>query len=106
MWPDTILRQFAQVPPNPSVNDYRGPYNKLLYTLFPAETDFVVVPVHQPDLRRSAEYMDAFEIYVVDRPVLILTLKPPSHLSVPSKRQAADEQVRVRMADLAGEWPV
>ena len=106
MWPDTILRQFATVPPNPSVNDYRGPYNKLLYTLFPAETDFAVVPVHLPDLRRPTEYIDAFEIYLVDRPVLILTLKPPSHLSVPSKRQAADEQVRVRMAEVTGAWRV
>ena len=43
MWPDKVIRQFNSVPVvNPSESDFHGPYNKLLCTLFPADSDFAV----------------------------------------------------------------
>ena len=104
MWPEKILRQFATIPPNPSESDFHGPYNKLLYTLFPPDTDFVVVPQRVPDdSYTSADPIDLFEVYLLNKPVLLLALKPPSHLAIPSKRAAADSQIRRRMFDQAGQ---
>lgn len=102
MWPDKVLRQFATVPQNPSEGDFHAPYNKLLYTLFPCDSDFVVVPQYLPDSRNAADFIVMFEVLLVNRPVLILELKPPSHLAILSKRQAADDQIRMRMGDLVG----
>ncbi|KIJ47964.1 hypothetical protein M422DRAFT_28505, partial [Sphaerobolus stellatus SS14] len=106
MWPDKIIRQFNTVPHNPSESDYHGPYNKLLYTLFPLDSDFVVVPQYLPDSRNAAEFIVMFEILLLNRPVLILELKPPSHHNVLSKRKAADEQIRSRMVDLVEACPL
>ncbi|KAI8996271.1 hypothetical protein BD414DRAFT_409153, partial [Trametes punicea] len=104
--PDKIVRQFATVPPSPSESAYLGPDNKLLYHFFPSDTDFVVVPQYLPDPRNAADFTVMFEILLVNRPVLILGLKPPSHLELLSKRQAADEQIRCRMGDLVGKCPL
>lgn len=103
MWPPKVLRQFATVPPNASEGDFNGPYNKLLYTLFPPDTDFVVVPQYIPDSRNAADFIVMFEVYLESRPVFILELKPPNHLQTHSKRQAADLQIRQRMVDLIGQ---
>lgn len=105
MWPDKIIRQFATVPANPSEVDFHGPYNKLLNTLFPADTDFVVVLRYYtpPDGRCAADAVFMFEILLDTKPVLILQLVPPQHLEYISKRRAADEWLRVRMADLRCE---
>ena len=104
MWPPKVLRQFATVPPNPSESDFHGPYNKLLNTLFPPDTDFVVVPQYMPDSRNAADFIVMFEVYFENRPVFILELKPPNHLQFPSKRQAADLQIRQRMGDTVRQW--
>jgi len=44
-----------------------------------------------------------YEILLVNKPVFVLQLKPLSHLEILSKRQAADEQIRMRMGDLVGQ---
>ena len=44
-----------------------------------------------------------FEVLPVNRPVLILELESLSHLGLLSKRQAADDQIRVRMVDVVGK---
>ncbi|KAI0830712.1 hypothetical protein BC628DRAFT_1355272 [Trametes gibbosa] len=105
MWPENILRQFAAIPQNPTEDDFHGPYNKLLYTLFPADTDFVVVP--QPgDYRTSSDFVVMFELHLVNNPVLIFQAKPQTHREYPSKRRAADMQIRERMNDLAALYPL
>ncbi|KAF9651972.1 hypothetical protein BDM02DRAFT_3153944 [Thelephora ganbajun] len=106
MWPDKVLRQFATVPPNPSKSDYNGPYNKLLNTLFPIDSDFVVVPQYLPDARNAVDFIVTFEVLLINKPVLILELRPPSHLDFLSKRQVADEQIRSRMGDLVEGYPL
>ncbi|KAF9648959.1 hypothetical protein BDM02DRAFT_3143411 [Thelephora ganbajun] len=106
MWPNKVLRQFATIPTNPSESDYHGSYNKLLNTLFPVDSDFVVVPQYLPDARNAADFIVMFEVLLINKPVLILDLKPPSHLDLLSKRQLADEQIRSRMGDLVSKCPL
>jgi len=106
MWPDKITRQFNAIPPNPSESDYQGPYNKLLNTLFPPDSDFVVVPQYLLDSRNSADFVVMFEILLVNKPVLFLELKPPSHLNLLSKHQAADKHIRSRMTDVVATCPL
>ncbi|KAH9858202.1 hypothetical protein C2E23DRAFT_892031 [Lenzites betulinus] len=108
MWPEKILRQFAAMPQNPTDSDFHGPYNKLLYTLFPADTDFVVVPpyTHAGDPRTSSDFIVMFELQLANKPILIFQAKPQSHREYPSKRQAADLQIRERMNDLAAQYPL
>ncbi|KZS99828.1 uncharacterized protein LAESUDRAFT_816829 [Laetiporus sulphureus 93-53] len=47
-----------------------------------------------------------FEIQLLNRPVLILELKSPSHLRMQSKREKADDQIRSRMFDVVGDCPL
>lgn len=106
MWPESILRQFATVPPANSTeneSEFHPPYNKLLNTLFPVDSDFVVAPLYLQDPRNPGYFIFLYEIHLVDKPVLILMLKPPAHLNVLSKRKAADKQIRTRMGDLFGK---
>ncbi|CAA7260940.1 unnamed protein product [Cyclocybe aegerita] len=97
---------FQIVTSNPSESEYNGPYNKLLYTLFPADSDFVVVPLNLLHPRNPADFISTFEVLLLKIPVLVLQLKPPSHLNVPSKHQAADEQIRSHMGDLVEFCPL
>ncbi|KAF8269232.1 hypothetical protein EI94DRAFT_1012561 [Lactarius quietus] len=48
-WTSKILRQFRMIPPgNPYYEaGFHGPYNKLLCTLFPGDTDPTVVPRYE-----------------------------------------------------------
>ena len=45
LWPSNINRAFDSVEGGADIvvheNQYCGPYNKLLYTLFPADSDFI-----------------------------------------------------------------
>ncbi|KAI6012794.1 hypothetical protein F5J12DRAFT_891107 [Pisolithus orientalis] len=43
-----------------------------------------------------------FQILLKNKPVLILELRHPSYLDIPSEREKADEQIRSRMTDTAG----
>jgi hypothetical protein len=61
------------------------------------------VPQYLPDSRNAADFIAMYEILLVNKPVFVLELKPPSHLEILSKRQAADEQIRMRMGDLVGQ---
>jgi len=106
MWPEKVIRQFSTVPQFPSEADYHGPYNKLLYTLFPPDTDFVVVPQRFPQSKNAADFVFMYEIRHGTRPVLVIELMPPRHLSLLSKRQEADLQVRSRFFDVAASCPI
>ncbi|KAF8438484.1 hypothetical protein L210DRAFT_962355 [Boletus edulis BED1] len=93
--------------PWPEKSGFHGAYNKLLYTLFPPDTDFTVVPQYlKPAFSTSADYIVAFEILFENKPVFILELKKPANLRFISLRQAADVQIRERMRDLADQCPI
>ncbi|KAG8905481.1 hypothetical protein FRB99_008877 [Tulasnella sp. 403] len=101
-----VIRQFEKIPPNPSAADFHGAYNKLLYSLFPAETAFTVVPRYIPASRESAGFIAYFEVLLEDKPVFILALKSPGDILYPSKRELADRQVRERIKDLIDDCPI
>ena len=100
-WPPRILSQFAKVPNAPSESDFHDPYNKLLNTLFPVDTEFTVVPWCLPGSRKSADFIFMFEVLLEDKPVFVLELKQPGNLRWNSTREAVDLQIRSRLRDLA-----
>lgn len=107
MWPEKIVRQFQAVPPSPKQSDFHGPYNKLLNTFFPPDSDFTVVPQYlKPLYRDSADFIFCFEIYLKNLPVFIVELKDPSAILKISTRGEADDQIRRRMGDLAEDCPL
>ncbi|KZT08512.1 uncharacterized protein LAESUDRAFT_724020 [Laetiporus sulphureus 93-53] len=105
-WPAKVVRQFEKVPANPSEADFHGPYNKLLYTLFPPDTDFMVDFQYVRGPWEAADLVFMFEVVFEDKPVFILELKPPGHLRYPSMRKAADRQIRSRIRDLCDNCPL
>jgi len=109
-WPEKVCRQFQLIRrPHPSQTDFHGAYNKLLYALFPVDTDFTIVPQFlEPGWPQTADFNVTFELQVVvyNKPVLILHLKAPDSLNIVSARAAADAQIRQRMADLSNQCPI
>jgi hypothetical protein len=94
-----------QFPPKES--DFHGPYNKLLHTFFPPDSDFTVVPQYlKASSRDVADFIVCFEIHLKNLPVLIVELKDPSAILQISTRREADDQIRRRMGDLAGHCPL
>jgi hypothetical protein len=106
MWPAKVLRQFdiAQAAGNNAVdNVLHAPYNKLLNTLFPVDTDFTVIPNFQEiHSSKGTDCLVTFEIFLENQPVFVLELKREKDFSVRSKRKAADDQLRGRLGDLIG----
>ena len=108
MWPVKVQRQFdiAQAGNDVLVNVLHGPYNKLLNTLFPVDTDFTVIPNFQEIINSTKGaadyYLMTFEIFLENRPVFVLELKREKDFLVRSKRKAADDQLRGRLGDLIG----
>ncbi|KAH9032633.1 hypothetical protein EDB84DRAFT_1490325 [Lactarius hengduanensis] len=91
-----ILSQFrVQIAlKNPSRAEFHGPYNKIIYSLFPADTDFTIFPHFLP------------EVQIDDRPVFLLELKRPGDLQCSLKCREADQQIQERMKVLRGECPL
>ncbi|KAH0828823.1 hypothetical protein J3R83DRAFT_3292, partial [Lanmaoa asiatica] len=62
-------------------NRYYGPYNKLLYTLFSADTDFIISPDYlyiRDNTDGTADFIVSFEITLRQHPELMLEAKVPS----------------------------
>jgi len=108
VWPDKVIRQFQTVPAKPLQSDFHGPYNKLLHTLFPADSDYTVIPQYlEPPPSESRDGIMTFEVFLVNQPILILELKKPVDLNSVSARELADSQIRRRMGDLYGKlWSI
>ncbi|KAI6098499.1 hypothetical protein F5141DRAFT_1190740 [Pisolithus sp. B1] len=101
-WPDTVICQFEIIPPNPNGNDFYGVYNKLLSNLFPSDTDFTVVPRRlEPCSSQSCAPMVFFEVVLGTKPVFILKPQAPADLTYRSSHQTADQEIRLRLGDLA-----
>jgi hypothetical protein len=105
-WSSKITRAFATIEEADIfvLQDlYYGPYNKLLCTLFPADSDFIVSPNYMPgNYEEGADFIVSFEVNLCQHPVLIVQVKPLQHLSLSSTRDAADRQIRWRLVDLEG----
>lgn len=101
-WPAKISRAFAiEGDSNGAIdNRYYGAYNKLLYTLFPPDSDFTVSPNYLPsDINNMTDFIALFEVMFRDHRVLVLQVNPPQCLSMMSAREAADKQMRHRLSD-------
>ncbi|KAH9014652.1 hypothetical protein EDB85DRAFT_2028984, partial [Lactarius pseudohatsudake] len=105
-WAKTILSQFQMVSKNPSRAEFHGPYNKILYSLFPADTDFTVFPRFVPDRDSAPLRRFGYEVRLDDRPVFLLELKRPGDLRYSLKRREADQEIRESMEVLRGEIPL
>jgi len=103
-WSPNVIKRFSTVPVNTNENDFYGPYNKLLCTLFPADSNYTISPQAYP-LATFREPVD-FSVEYDANPVFILEIRDPKDLSVPSARQEADDQIRRRMVDLAESCPI
>src|SRR6266404_542270 len=78
-----------------------GPYNKLLCTLFPVNTKFVVCPRLEEGSRQVPGPRFLQEVLFEDKPVLILEVRMPGICSFPYNYDA-DVQIRRRIEDLRG----
>ena len=99
-WTSKILRQFRKIPDNPSEADYHGPYNKLLCTLFPGNTDYTVFPRYVPGSYESPAARFLFDVLYDDKPVFILEHRPPQYFETFYERDDADLKLRQRIEDL------
>ncbi|KAJ6514311.1 hypothetical protein C8R47DRAFT_1001606, partial [Mycena vitilis] len=104
-WPHTIMRPFETMPMMATDTDYYGPYNKLLYHLFPADTNFLVSPGAFPP-RNSVDSSVEFTVFYNDTPVLLLQIKSGESLKWRSAREEADVESRRRLRDLRPLCPL
>ncbi|THH15674.1 hypothetical protein EW146_g4845 [Bondarzewia mesenterica] len=106
-WPSKVLERFQGVPPNPCENEFHGPYNKLLYTLFRVDSNFNVDPrFTEPRFWESGDGLFAYEVRLEGKPLFIVQLKAPGDIELASARQKADTQIRSRMAEVAMTCPL
>ncbi len=103
-----VMKRFSTIPPYPRENYFLGPYNKLLHTFFPADSDYTVIPQSYSflDSYGSANTIIEFEVVFEDNPVFFLQIKESQSLAVLSARGNADDQMRKRMRDLAPNCPL
>ncbi|KAJ7437890.1 hypothetical protein B0H11DRAFT_1753226, partial [Mycena galericulata] len=85
---------------------YCGPYDKLLNYCFGEGFDFFVTPQAPP----ADDPVDLIiYLLVLDKnglPVLLIQVKHDNHLNNPSKRNAADTQMRLRFDELLYTCPL
>jgi hypothetical protein len=101
-WPRYFLDQFENIN-NGSVRDeLHGPYNKLLYTLFPPDSGFTVgLRFEAEGFFKLEDSLLEFEVLFKDTPVFALGLKSPEDIGYASMRRAADLIVRGHMVEIA-----
>ncbi|KAI5887293.1 uncharacterized protein SCHCODRAFT_01105701, partial [Schizophyllum commune H4-8] len=82
--------------------------NKLLHVLFPPQGKYVVTPNYLPalDAYGSSEPVVSYEVHIRNGPVLVLQVRPRSHLNIKSQRAAADRQLAQRMLDIQASSPL
>ncbi|KAJ7269510.1 hypothetical protein C8J57DRAFT_1066624 [Mycena rebaudengoi] len=82
--------------PYPATHPCRGlrPFNKLLHTLFPADSKYTVIPQSMPTWREGGDFIFTFHITVRKVPVFVLELKAPADLKIQSERDLADDHIR------------
>ena len=112
-----ISHHFRFIPTNPYKEDFHGPYNMLLWALFPSSrphahnTHFGVVPIVLQDPVEVDEFGFAIKrmpfLEVQDArggAVFVVGLRDQGELDVggEGEREAADEEVRGRVREVIG----
>lgn len=82
-----------------SEKPFYGSWNRLLNTLFPPDTIFEVSPQYTTNDRDSVDFVVTLLIFIESTPVFFVEVKPHSDVSIPSKRERADIQMRQRFLD-------
>ena len=97
-----IIRQLRSIHADyPSeAPDFHGPYNKLLCSLFPGDTDYTVCPRYEPGSYESNYPRFLFDVEYGDKLVFMLEHRAPHDLQFASVRDDADIKIRERMEDL------
>ena len=108
-WPAPLhtIFQVSRAPLGTLEHRYYGPYDKLLNYCFDGFTYFVAPQA--PPRDDTTEKVDFVVFLVMDlrrRPVFLIGVKDDSHPNAPSKRAAADRQMRARYDDLLYQCPL
>lgn len=106
-WTSSIQRQIQLALTTNKYNEagFHGLYNKLLYTLFPADSDFIVCPRYETGSYESPDPRSLFDVLHDDKLVFMLEHKPPYEFKYGSHRDDADIKLRQRMEDLRRKSP-
>ena len=105
-WPPTILNTFPDASTQPSGGDYHGPYTKLLSSLFPPGSGFSIGPQRLP-ANQTLNSVLMFKVTLGGKPVLVLELQQPIGRQFSSTSEAANNQFRSPLKELAGwSWVV
>lgn len=103
-WPEFVVRQFELVNINQYTadEDYYGPFNTLLTTVFPPADDYQISPQHKRIT--GSINMDSSLIYIIKKrkvPVLFIEIKTHTAFDRASLRKEADDRMRDRFLDFA-----
>lgn len=104
VWDEYITRSFGLIPQNSFESGYYGSWNRLLNTLFPPTSRFTVQPQYlRPNSRDATDFIVAFLVELGELPVLLIGIKMPLVLDLPSSREEADTQMRRRFQSVRGQ---
>ncbi|KIK03612.1 hypothetical protein K443DRAFT_94865, partial [Laccaria amethystina LaAM-08-1] len=82
--------------------------NTLFNTVFTLDSDFAILPHYFRNTLETNDPTMTFKVTLVDNfnPLLILHLKSPGGIALPSRRQAADDQIRSHMVAESAKCPI
>lgn len=99
IWNENVIKRFEVVEKDSTFEKrYYAPYNKLLNSVFPSNTNFTVSPVVSVDF--AVEYLVTIEEHDRNTPILFIEIKDPTTLSSFSSRRDANEQMIHRFEQL------
>jgi len=106
-WPAKIMKQFSTIP-YPDENDFYAPYNTLLNTLSPPDSDYTIVPQSYSTLGSHDEvyFRVRFEVHLEDKPVFFMEIERPQSIASIIDCRDADIWMRKRIGDLAPSCPL
>lgn len=100
-WSDSVTEQFSLVDLfTTDESDFYGPYNTLLFELFPPNEHYQV----SPQFKRITGSMDFTVLYIVSKrkvPVFFVEIKTSLALDKVFSRTEADDQMRKRFVEFA-----
>ena len=106
-WPAEIMDCFQSIKPELESDFTPAAYNKLLHTLFPVDTPYTVYPqVHRHEYSFIPSARTTFTVYYKNFPVFLLDLHSYPTLTRISRREAADDHIRMHMRDLQPYCPL
>lgn len=109
-WPTWILQGFEAIPGGvdqaADESLLYGPYNNLLFHLFPPQEGYIIAPQYrQPPEKWSIDFAIVFVVQRENRPIFFLEIKPGPYLRTDYSRANADRQMRECFLDLHGFVP-